>query len=78
MARRRHKNPQQPHHGQPSEGDHSSLMLGNDMRELVPWNDSHVDREPWHFGNGCNTHAQAKQARDTRTEVLRPLHEAQR
>jgi len=53
-------------------------MLGNGMRELVPWNDSHVDREPWHFGNGFNTHAQAKQARDQRKEVLRPLHEEQR
>jgi len=48
------------------------------MIELFPWNDTHVDREPWNFGNCCNTHAQAKQARDKRKEVLRTLHEEQR
>jgi hypothetical protein len=78
MSRRRPKNPRQSQHWRPREDAHSTLMLGNGMRALLPWNDTHGDREPGHFGTCFQMHAHAEPARDKRTEGLLPVHEEQR
>ena len=60
----------------PRIGEHYFLMLGNGRIARFPWNDTDFDRAAWHFGNCFHTQAQAAQAREAITEVLRTLHQS--